>query len=96
MASFNDTITQARSSGQTRNVRQRTFLLAGAGATALLLAIFVRLHRASPITNQCPQGLSPDEVQSLNASSMPMAFPIRPAPTEKQSAFRQTSSMRRA
>ena len=66
MASINDTITQVRQFWATRNLRQRTFLLAGAAATALLLAIFVRLigpAQYKPMST----GLGPDEVQSLTA-----------------------------
>ncbi len=43
MAELKDGIEQAKQFWTTRNVRQKGFLLAGAGATVLMVALFVRL-----------------------------------------------------
>ena len=66
MANLNNTIAQTRQFWVTRNARQRTFLLAGAGATVLLLVIFVRLI-GPPDYKPMSTGLQPDEVQALTA-----------------------------
>lgn len=66
MASFTTATTQARQFWDTRNMRQRTLLLAGTGATALLLFVFVRFL-GPPDYKPMSTDLSPDEVQSLNA-----------------------------
>ena len=66
MAGFNSTIAQAQQFWVTRNARQKTFLLAAAGATVLLLVIFVRLI-GPPDYKPMSTGLEPDEVQALTA-----------------------------
>lgn len=66
MAGPNEAITQARQFWETRSSRQKWLLLAGACATVLLVALFVRLIGSSdykPIST----GLEPAEAEALSA-----------------------------
>jgi flagellar M-ring protein FliF len=66
MAGFNDAIDQAKQFWASRNTRQRGFLLAGAGATVALLALFVRLI-GTPDYKPLFTGLEPSDAQTLSA-----------------------------
>jgi flagellar M-ring protein FliF len=66
MAGFNDAIKQGKHFWATRNSRQRWLLLAGAGATVGLLALFVRLI-GSPDYKPLFKDLDPADAQTLAA-----------------------------
>jgi len=62
----NDALTQARQFWATRNSRQKGFLLAGAGATVVLLTLFARLI-GSPDYKPLSTGLEPADAQAISA-----------------------------
>jgi flagellar M-ring protein FliF len=66
MPGFNDAIEQAKQFWASRTGRQKGFLLAGAGATALLLTLFVRLI-GTPDYKPLYTGLEPADAQTLSA-----------------------------
>jgi flagellar M-ring protein FliF len=64
MAGLNDQIARAKKFWAGRNASQKRFLLAGAGATVLLLVLFSRLI-GTPDYQTLSQGLEPSAVQKL-------------------------------
>jgi flagellar M-ring protein FliF len=66
MAGSKNTIEQLKQFWASRNGRQRAFLIGGAGATAVLLALFVRLI-GTPDYKPLFTGLEPADAQALNA-----------------------------
>lgn len=66
MAGLKDTTDQIRQFWASRNGRQRAFLLGGAGATVLLLGLFVRLL-GTPDYKPLFTGLDPADAQTLTA-----------------------------
>jgi flagellar M-ring protein FliF len=65
MPGFNDAIHQAQQFWATRSARQRSFLLAGAVATVLVLGIFVRLI-GTPDYKPLFTGLETEDAQTLS------------------------------
>jgi len=66
MAGFNDATEQAKQFWAGRNAGQKGFLLAGAGATVLLLALFTRMI-GTPDYKPLYTGLEPADAQTLTA-----------------------------
>ena len=66
MAGPNEAIAQARQFWETRNSRQKLLLVAGACATAVLVALFVRLI-GTPDFKPMSTGLEPADAQALAA-----------------------------
>jgi|CZKL01.1.fsa_nt_gi flagellar M-ring protein FliF len=66
MAGFTDAIGQAKQFWASRSGKQKTYLLAGAGATLGLLALFVRLI-GTPDYKPLFTGLEPADAQTLTA-----------------------------
>jgi flagellar M-ring protein FliF len=66
MPGFNDAMGQAKQFWASRTGRQKGFLLVGAGATALLLGLFVRLI-GTPDFKPLYTGLEPADAQTLSA-----------------------------
>src|ERR1700761_9423200 len=66
MPGFNDAIDQAKQFWVSRTGRQKGFLLAGVGATALLLTLFVRLI-GTPDYKPLYTGLEAADAQTLSA-----------------------------
>jgi flagellar M-ring protein FliF len=64
MAGFNDAVNQAKQFWATRTSRQRFFLLSGAGATIVLLALFVRMI-GTPDYKPLFTGLETADAQAL-------------------------------
>jgi flagellar M-ring protein FliF len=66
MAGSKNTGDQLKQFWESRNGRQRAFLLGGAGATALVLLLFVKLI-GTPDYKTLYTGLEPDDAQALSA-----------------------------
>jgi len=66
MASYKNAGDQVKQLWASRNGRQRAFLLGGAGATALMLFLFVKLI-GTPDYKTLYTGLEPEDAQSLSA-----------------------------
>jgi len=66
MAGFSDATEQVKQFWESRNAGQKGFLLAGAGATVLLLALFVRLI-GTPDYKPLYTGLEDSDAQTLTA-----------------------------
>jgi flagellar M-ring protein FliF len=82
MAGVNDIIAQGKQFWASRNKRQRGFLLAGAGATVALLAVFVRLI-GTPDYKPLFTGLEAADAQTLTAQLDAEGIPHQASPDGK-------------
>jgi flagellar M-ring protein FliF len=82
MAGNKNTGDQLKQFWTSRNGRQRALLLGGAGATALVLLLFVKLI-GTPDYKTLYTGLEPDDVQSLSAKLDAAGIPHQTSPDGK-------------
>ncbi|KAA6464419.1 flagellar M-ring protein FliF [Acidobacteria bacterium AB60] len=82
MAAWNDAVEQARKFWETRNARQRAFLVAGALATVASLVFFVRMI-GSPDYKPVFTGLEAGDSQSLGAQLEAKGIPHQTSPDGK-------------
>jgi flagellar M-ring protein FliF len=82
MAGNKNTIDQLKQFWASRNGRQKTFLLGGAAATALLLMFFVRLI-GTPDYKPLFTGLEPADAQALSAKLEAQGIPHQTSPDGK-------------